>query len=279
MNLHPDSTIGAITHDRSEISFHDTGSPGDGKTPIVLVHGTGGNTETHFRTLFPMLAARHRVIGVDLTVHDGSTVDDLVAQVLAVVTARAAGTPVHLVGYSLGAVVAAALAGRQPEPVETLTLIAGWITTDQQQRLRNSVWRALADRGGRPLQEFQTLLAHSPQFLRSRSSGDLESMITNRVLRAGTGTEMEINRGVDINSDVARITAPTLVIACTEDQMVPKSHSMMLLGGIQNSRLAEVSSGHAVTIERPAQLFMLIDDFVTHPEAVAPGHTIAPLTV
>lgn len=279
MKLHPDSDTGTVPFGEAQIAFHDTGAPSDGRTPIVLVHGTGGSTETHFRTVFPMLAARHRVIGLDLTVSPGTDLDALVAQVVAVIEARAAKQPVHLVGYSLGAVVTAALAGRRQDLVETLTLIAGWITTDKQQRVRNSVWQALFEQGGRPLQEFETFAAYSAQFLRSRADQDLENLIAGRTSRAGVDIEMAINRSVDITSDVERITAPTLVIGATADQMVPIVHSYMLFGGIEDARLAEVDAGHAVTSERPAQVFMLIDDFVKEPAAVPAGNTIQPLTV
>lgn len=279
MKLHPDSETGQLELNDGLITFHDTGSPGDGRLPIVLVHGTGGSTESHFRTVYPMLAARHRVIGIDLTVAPTTDLDALVAQVVAVIENRAPGVPVHLVGYSLGSVVTAALAGRHPGLVATLTLLAGWMMTDKQQRLRNSVWQALAATGGRALQEFQTLMAFSSQFLRSRTDSDLETIISSRTFREGVDVEMEINRTVDIEVDVDNIVAPTLVIGATGDQMVPIMHSYVLFGGIENARLAEVDSGHAITVERPAQVFMLIDDFVTAPGAIPAGTTIEPLTV
>ncbi|MGK0715452.1 alpha/beta fold hydrolase [Leucobacter sp. W1153] len=279
MKLHPDSETGTVQFAGKSVTYFDTGVPGDGRTPIILVHGTGGTTDTHFRTVFPMLAARHRVIGLDLVTTKDSDLDELIAQVVEVIEARAGGTPVHLVGYSLGAVITAALAGRRGELLSTLTLIAGWITTDKQQRLRNSVWKSLFADGGRPLQEFQTLLAFSSQFLRSRSDADLENLIQSRTFRDGFDVEMEINRTIDIEADVNNITVPTLVIGATKDLMVPIIHSYMLLGGIENARLAEIDSGHGVTVERPAQVFMLIDDFVADPAAVAAGKTIEPLKV
>ncbi|QUY62893.1 Putative aminoacrylate hydrolase RutD [Gulosibacter molinativorax] len=277
VKLHADSVAGSVRLGEIEVGYHDTGAPGDGRAPIVLVHGTGGSTEAHYRTVYPMLAARHRVIGVDAVVDAVSQLSDLVHQVVAVIEARSPGVPVHLVGYSLGAVVAAALAGRQPVLVKTLTLLAGWITTDKQQRLRNHVWQTLFSGERRPLQEFQTLLAFSSQFLRTRADQDLEALISSRTFRNGVDREMQINYNVDIREDVERITAPTLVVGASEDQMVPIRHSYELLGGIENARLAEVDAGHAVTTERPAQVFMLIDDFVRTPDGVPAGATVEPL--
>lgn len=194
--------------------------------------------------------------------------------------ARTQGAPCHLVGYSLGAVVAAALAGTRPELVETLTLIAGWIKTDKHQKLRNDIWESLRKEGStRTLQEFQTLVAHSSQFIRSRADSDLENLISQRTFLEGIDTQMRINRDVDITKQVENITAPTLVIGCEQDLMVPITHSYQLFGGIADSRLAEVNAGHAVTVERPAQLFMLIDDFVRTPDHVKPGDVVPALTI
>lgn len=279
MKLHNDAEAGTVEINSTSITYYDTGTPGDERSTIVMVHGTGGTTEAHFRTLYPLLAARHRVIGLDLVVTDESDLDALISQVVAVINARSGGVPVHLVGYSLGAVIAAALAGEHNELIATLTLISGWVATDKQQRLRNSVWQSLYEQGGRTLQEFQTLMAFSSQFLRSRADQDLEALISSRTAREGIQVEMEINRTVDIASHIEKISAPTLVIGATQDQMVPIVHSYMLFGGILNARLAEVDSGHAATIERPAQLFMLIDDFVKAPDAVEAGQTVEPLNV
>lgn len=279
VKLHPDARTGTVPFADTSVTYYDNGAPGDGRSTVVLVHGTGGNAEAHFRTVYPMLAARHRVIGLDFVIGAKTDLDELVAQVVAVIEDRSPDTPVHLVGYSLGSVVVAALASRHGALVETLVLLAGWVTTDKQQRLRNSVWQHLFIEGGRPLQEFQTLYAFSPQFLRAKSEGDLEALISGRTFRDGIDVEMEINRTVDISDEISSINAPTLVVGCTEDQMVPIHHSHMLFGGIANSRFVEVASGHAVTIERPAQVFMLIDDFVKAPEAHPVGNSIPALTI
>lgn len=278
--LHPRSQSGEVFVDGSAIPFHDTGEPGDTGTAIVLLHGTGGSTGSHYGTVYPMLAARHRVLGIDVQPYEGVTLEALAHQIETVVAHRVPDAAVHLVGYSLGAVLATSIASRNQQLIETLTLIAGWIRTDKHQRLRNTIWNSLMDSGGgRVLQEFQTLMAHHPQFLRSRPDADLERLISNRIFRAGIADEMRINYAVDLTQEVEKITAPTLVIGCLQDQMVPIMHSYQVFGGIQNARLAEVDAGHAVTVERPAQIFMLIDDFVRQPEAVAGGEKVPALTI
>ena len=85
----------------------------------MLVHGTGGAAATNWAHLMEAFAdGRRRVIALDLsgsgdTTDDGDplTLDRLAAQVHAVVDA-AGGRPFDLLGFSLGACVAAHLAGR-----------------------------------------------------------------------------------------------------------------------------------------------------------------------
>src|SRR5439155_11242532 len=122
-HLQPDAAAGrnAALHDHRSnlqsrpvplgISFDDQGS-GD---PVVLVHGTTGS-RLHWLLQAPALAARFRVVlpeyaGSGETPDPGRPleVDDLVDQVAAV-TDHLGLDRYHLGGWSLGAVVAAAVA-------------------------------------------------------------------------------------------------------------------------------------------------------------------------
>lgn len=275
VSIHPDAVTGTVVAPEDSIAYHDTGGPGDGRGAVVLLHGTGGTTSAHFGTVFPMLAARHRVIGMDFRARRGFAVGDLTAQAEAVIRARTPAEAVDLVGYSLGAVAAADFASRHPDAVRTLTLIAGWVATDRQQLLRHDVWQRLRAAGDeRALQEWSTLLAFSPAFLRAKTARELEGIVAARSFREGIEHEYAINRGVDIGHRLGAIECPTLVIGCLDDQIAPVHHSRLLHGGIANARLAEVPAGHAVTVERPAQVFNLIDDFVRAPDAVAAGDRV-----
>ena len=66
MKIHPDAQEGRVLIGDLSVPFYDTGAPYDARATVVLVHGTGGSASTHFRTLFPMLTTRYRVIALDL---------------------------------------------------------------------------------------------------------------------------------------------------------------------------------------------------------------------
>jgi pimeloyl-ACP methyl ester carboxylesterase len=182
---------------------------------------------------------------------------------------------VVLLGYSLGAVVTAVVAARRPDLVERLILVAGWMKTDLQQILRNDVWQALRASGDEAIRAYSTFCAFGGPFLASKSLPDIEPGMEVMAFDAFGDQQMELNRRIDIVTETHGIAAPTLVIGCTHDQMVPIRHQKALFGAIEDARFAEIASGHAVVFERPSELTHHIQRFMDKPKAFAPG-TIVP---
>ena len=271
-----DVVDGEITHDGLTIRTYDSAPHRRGEDTIVLLHGTSGSAQSTYWALFPMLADGRRVVAFDFVDTDGATADTYADQARAVIAALCDG-PVHLTGCSFGAVIAAHLAGTTPEIVKSLTLIAGWIKTDIHQHLRYDVWFKLHEEKSAAMPGFMVMTAFSHAFLTMRLPGEVDALVA----KIGDGSDryakMVFNRTVDITDAVANITAPTLVIGCTQDQMVPIYHSKLLFGAIENARFAEVPACHAVAHERPSHLLMLIRDFIDEPERDAPGTVHAPI--
>ncbi|MEV0288886.1 alpha/beta hydrolase [Kribbella sp. NPDC050820] len=277
MSIHPDAVERTVVLDDAEVVFYDTCSA---KTPLVLLHGTGGSVRSHFGRLFAMLAPRYRVIALEFApapAGEALSLDWLVRQVNAVL-GEATDEPVVLVGYSLGAVVAAAMAAAHPARVKDLVLVAGWMKSDSQQRLRNAVWQRLRQANSPALREFMLYTSYGAPFLAARTEPEIEDMLA-RVSVDGRDEQMELNRDVDLSSILDKIRARTLVIGCTYDQMVPLHHSHSLLGAIADARLATIDSGHAVIIERPAELFHLIDAFAARRIDAPAGCRLATPTI
>ncbi|MGO1543816.1 MAG: alpha/beta fold hydrolase [Gulosibacter sp.] len=265
--LHTSPATRTINVGGKQVTYHVAGKPRAGQPTAVLVHGTGGNTEQHFPFVFPMLARARQVVSVDLTVpedKDQLELQDLVDQVTAVIH-EASNQAVTLVGYSLGAVVAAAVAGTTPSLISQLVLASGWMKSDAHQRLRNDLWRAMWEQDTAAAGAFTAFTALSPAFVNRQSDDELAKIVSSLTAERAFAMQMDLNRRIDISDQVASITAQTLIITCTDDQMVPRHHADQLFGAIENARLAEVRAGHAVTLERPAELVHLIDTFSTDP--------------
>ena len=290
MGIHPEAQDGTVAVGEASIPFYDTGEPGDSRPTVVLVHGTGGTALTHFRTLFPMFATGYRVIALDLQEPEGQVerqlegqqqleLEDLAAQVRAVMDERSPQSPVHLLGYSLGALVAATVAAQSPASVQTLTLVAGWVRVDGDQRLRNRIWAALKDADPQLLREFATWTAFGQPYLGQRTDAELEALIRARTTTDGASAQMDLNRRADLSEVLAQISAPTLVVAAAFDKMVPARQTELLYGGISDARYATIDTGHAVTAERPAQLFQLVHGFISDPALIPADRAYATAAV
>lgn len=259
------------------ITVYDSADDKGRSEVLVLVHGTAGSTKSHFGFLFPILAAKQRVIAIDWAdTHGPLEVDDLVDQVAGAVDAIVPGRRVILLGYSLGAVVAAALAAERHDLVERLILVAGWLRTDLQQLLRNDVWRALrAADDDKALREYQTFCAFGGPFLGAQTREAMQPGIDAMTFTSFGDAQMDLNRRIDIAEAAERISAATLVIGCTHDQMVPTRHQKALFGAIEDARYVEIPTGHAVVFERPSELSHHIQRFIDEPTEHAAG-TIIP---
>src|SRR5690606_18995390 len=133
----------------------------------------------NFWALFPMLAMRHRVVALDFNDPDSEEPPSAyyVEQVLSVVKRVAPGRPIHIVGYSFGAVIAALFGVRHDACIASLTLVGGWVKTDTQQKLRNAVWRSLYESGHEALASFSVLMNFSQTFLNSKNDSELEDLM------------------------------------------------------------------------------------------------------
>jgi pimeloyl-ACP methyl ester carboxylesterase len=105
---------------------HAQGTPGEGTTPVLLLHGVP-ETSSCWREVVPALAAGRRVLAPDLPGLGGSAysgpydVTSLATQVAALLDAEG-GERVDVVGHDWGGVVALGLAGLRPDLVRRLVI-------------------------------------------------------------------------------------------------------------------------------------------------------------
>lgn len=107
-------------------------------TDVVLLHGVGLD-HTMWERVAPGIGARHRVHTPDLRGHGaapdaapGTSLVDLADDVADLVAGLPG--PVHVVGFSLGALVAAELVLDHPELVASLTLVSGVANRSAEER-------------------------------------------------------------------------------------------------------------------------------------------------
>ena len=239
---------------------------------LLLLHGTGGDGFSHWGQLLRHLTPKHTVICPDYAGSGQTTdggdplqLDDLVTQIVAV--ADACGqTTFDLVGYSLGAVIAAVVAARHPQRVRSLVLVAGFAGgSDSRSELQFGLWRELIARDQALMARFILLTGSHPQWLSAQPSAVLEKRVTAIVKFtnwAGMARQADLDARVDIRAELALIQAPTLVIVGSQDQMVPRAQTQVLADGIAGATLQELDAGHLMTLEQPEALALAIAQFV-----------------
>jgi len=245
----------------------------DGEGPgLVLVAGTGGNLQSNWGHLVEPLAANHTVVRADYS-GSGETTDPpgelsvelLAAQVAAAAEAAGAAT-FDLVGFSLGACVSVQIAAEHPERVRSLTLLAGFPTgQDARLGLQSELWLDLIRHDPHAFAKMILLTGFSPAFL-SGMDRDVMNQWLDAIIVSnrweGIARQIALDARLDVRPQLARIEAPTLVIGCAQDCMVPKAHARAMADAIPGARYAELDCGHLAPFERPEEFLGMVLEFI-----------------
>lgn len=241
--------------------------------PLVLIMGLGGD---HLAWGFqlPVLAERHRVIAFDNRGAGQTDAPDhpytirRMAADTAGLMAALGVERAHVVGVSMGGMIAQELALTHPGRVRSLhlgcsmarpdgylqSLIAAWrqvrTTLDREGALRTmALWLfAPATYNERP--EFVELL--------------LQNALAHPHPQTVTGflRQTEAVAGHDTLERLGRIACPTLVTVATEDILVPPRFSRQLAAAIPGAALRVVEgAGHVYFWERPEEFNRLCLEF------------------
>ncbi len=244
----------------------------DGTGPaLVLVHGTGGGGAANWDGVTEVLARDFTVIRPDYT-GSGETEDDgrslsvdyFADQVLPAVE-DAGVDSFSIVGFSLGAAVAARIAADHPERVRHLVLIAGFTRPDPRLTLQFELWRDLIASDRTAMARLILLTGFSPDALSSWGADGVTQAVRETVETqnwSGMSRQVEADLTLDIRDTPEKIRVRTLVIVGTHDHMVPPSHSKGLAASIADASYIEIPTGHLAPMERPDLVAQEISAFL-----------------
>lgn len=233
---------------------------GPADAPVVLLSNSLGATRGMWDAQVPALAERYRVLSYDTRAHGGSpapagpyTLDDLVDDAVAVLD-RAGARRAHVVGLSLGGMTAMRLAARAPERVHRLVLMCTSALVDPAPyRERGAAARAQGTAALAPSVVGRWL---TPEYAAAHPDvvARLEAMVAGAD-DEGYAACCDVLAGLDLRADLARITAPTLVISGAQDPALPPEHQQAIADGIAGSRLFSLSpASHLANVEQPLQV-------------------------
>ncbi|MDQ0753342.1 pimeloyl-ACP methyl ester carboxylesterase [Streptomyces africanus] len=244
-------------------TWYETDGAGD---PLLLLHGGLCTNETwqaqrpdlaaNFRVLLPERRGHGHTPDVDGPLSYQDMADDTVAFIEEVV-----GGPAHLVGWSDGGVVALLVAIARPDLVRKVVAIGANFLPGPQSGAAPEMLDQITP-GAPDLTMFREAYeAVSPD-------GAAHWPVVVGKLAAMFRTEPTIP-----TEDLARITAPTLVLV-GDDDLMTLEHTIALYRAIPGSQLAVVpGTSHALLMEKPREVNRIILDFL----AKEPIPTMLPL--
>ena len=241
---------------------------GEGGDAVVLLHGFGGDLN-NWLFAAPALAEGHTVYALELPGHGGSSKDvgpgDLDFLVEAVVGFLDAVEleRVHLVGHSLGGLVAASTALRDPGRARSLTLVAsaglgeeingdyldGFISAASRRELKPALELLFADSG----QVTRQLVDDVLKYKRIDGVDAALRSIAEHVFGEGRQHVLVADR-------LAELGIPLLVVWGDEDKIIPPEHAR------HAPEQAEVhvleGSGHSPHLEAAGDVNRVMERFL-----------------
>lgn len=232
-------------------------SNGDG-TPIVLINGLSSPCSVWFR-LVPMLASRHRVLvfdnlGTGRTRTSSDPFDMTMLADAAVSVLDAAGeSSAHVLGMSMGGLIAQQLTLRRPDRVKSLALVsthAGGphMTQDQDSIAILQQAQTLAP------EERTNLLSDLTYAHASRSERDADLAVRAQYPTSEDGYRRQMAATVSWErlSDLHTIECPTLVLHGAQDQLVSVDNARQVASIIPAAELTILEEcGHQIFTDQP----------------------------
>jgi 3-oxoadipate enol-lactonase len=251
---------------------------GAGAETVLLIMGLGGRA-ADWGTAFPAaLATRFRVVrfdnrgvGKSPKAAAGYALLDLAADAVAVLDAVGAAKA-HIVGISMGGMIAQLVALEHPERVGKLVLIATHAGGPNIEQMHPEAMKlfdpaSLFGQKDPDAQIRRTLsVITAPGFV-ERSPDAVREMLDQARAEPTHPTafiaQFQALLASDRSDRVKTISVPTLVVHGAEDKLIRPSNGRYLAEKIPGARLAMLDDcGHIPMVEKPAELTALVLDFL-----------------
>ncbi|MEU7169727.1 alpha/beta fold hydrolase [Streptomyces morookaense] len=250
---------------RGEFAVHDARPPAaEPRGTVLLLPGFTGSKEDFIALLEPLAAAGYRAVAVDgrgqhesagprdeSAYAQGELARDVLAQ------AAALGGPpgtVHLLGHSLGGLVARAAVLAEPAAFRSLTVMSSGpaaISESQQARTRllvqalaamdmESVWQEMQRQDA----ESETTPAELAEFLHRRWMRTVPEQLM--------ATGGQLTAEPDRTAELARVPLPKHVVSGTVDYAWPVPVIDAMAKELSAVRTVVQGAGHSPNAERPA---------------------------
>lgn len=253
-------------------NYHDIGAG----PPVLLLHGSGPGVSAwaNWRTTIPALAARHRVIALDMLGFgytdaargDRYTADEWLGHITAFLDQLDVG-PVSIIGNSFGGAMALRLAAVAPARVDRLILMGSAGLEFTITPGLEAVW------GFTPSPDNMRALMEIFAFDKGLISDDLVAMRHQATIRPGVqeayarmfpAPRQQRVRDIAVDPDrIAALEHRTLIIHGRDDAVIPVACAVRLNSLLRNSDLVVFGRcGHWTQIEHASRFNKLVGEFL-----------------
>jgi pimeloyl-ACP methyl ester carboxylesterase len=241
--------------------------------PLVLLHGIG-SAAASFRYQLEALSTRFRIVAWDAPGYGASTplaiedpdTSDYAAALDAWVGALGIDR-CHLVGQSLGTLIAARFAAEQPTRVLSLTLASvarghGRLSPPERRRLLAQRLDDIAKLGPHGMAAKRGPRLLGPEATETMRRTVIEIMA--RIRAEGYAQAARMLSTADITADLARLPArlPIQIIVGQADVITPPADNLEIAAAIPAASVHVIpGAGHALYLEKPEEFNRLVSDF------------------
>ncbi len=243
---------------------------------VVLIHGFGASTKT-WAGVAPELAARHRVITLDLMGFGwsdrppGDYSPQGQARIVLDVLDELGVERADVVGHSWGASVALALTLAAPHRVDRVALYSAWVYEEQQAPLYYWVRRPLYGRYyaramyGSAMDEQVALAYFDPAFATQARVDDAEAALARPGARAAVLATLRGQRFGPLEAQYSNVDKPVLLLWGREDEIAQLSAGHRLARELDAEIHVYERCGHFPMLEAPESSTRDLVEFLERP--------------
>ncbi|MCG5236179.1 alpha/beta fold hydrolase [Xanthobacter oligotrophicus] len=240
---------------------------GDGPAPLVLIHEMGGSIES-WAPLLPRVVEGRTVLRYDMRgfgdaskLRGEGIMDDLVADLVALLDALSITGPADLCGMAVGGAVALHMAARHPDRVGRLALMGPALGIAAERRAAVRARAEALEAGGMASIADGELALTYPQVLRGNGRFPTYRARWLGNDPASYAATYRMLAALDPAPALAVVRCPVLLLAGAHDPLRPPALIAEAATAIDRAHFEVVPSGHVMAHQSPDAVAQHLDAF------------------